>query len=232
MKKVLIGAGLITLFSCSKKEERSVNAARPFNVEKQKRDSATAPPWISNNQEFLDKFPQIIPDTLKFRAPNYDDKELGKKLTREEVQLFPNGHQLESFLGGGDFEAVGKFELDENTFGMVARMPGEYSFTALQLFFYDKKKDSFLPGHFELADKLGDAGYSEEIRSWLFWDTNKRLTAFTHVYTSVEKVDPADAVRPSKTNDYYMVTLTPQKFDTVRVNAETFAKMRPLLNRK
>ena len=226
---VLFSLSLLFL-SCTKKTE----AAENFDIEDtvvvtQKEDSANV--WISKNKDFLNKFRQIELDSTKFIAPDYSEKNIGKPLSKEELLLFPEDLNYQTFTGDyNDFEAVSRFEINENTIGLVARMPGEYSFTSLKLFFYDKKSDAMLPKYFELADKLGDAGYSEEIKSWV-WKENNQLKSFSYLWTSIEPIEPDDPTRPSRTDDYYLIKLSPEKFDTVRVSTADLPKFKKLLTK-
>ena len=234
--KNLVFAFILLAFldSCKKNEKIVADISTADTIALPEKDTLQAEKkWLSKNQDFLDKFKWIEIDSTKFVAPDYGDKGVGPKLTKKELQLFPETLDISSFTSKdyNGFEAHSKFYINKNSIGIVARMPGEYSFTSLKLFFYDKNKDEILPKYFELADKLGDAGYSEEIRSWL-WKENNRLRSFSYKWTKVEKVEPDDPTRESRTDDYYLITLSPEKIDTARVSKRDLVKYENLLNQK
>lgn len=233
--KYLLAIGIVamTLVSCKKSETTTNETLQNDTAVVIKSDSvATEKPWVSKNQAFLDKFKTIELDSTRFVAPNYEQKGLGPSLTKKELDLFPKDLDFSSFSSDyKEFEAISKFDINENLIGLVARMPGEYSFTSLKLFFYDKTKDEILQKYFEVADKLGDAGYTEEMKSWLFKDGNQ-LKSFSHHFTKVEKIEPDDPTRESQTNDYYIIKLSPEKIDTLRVSKTDLPKYHKLLNQK
>lgn len=235
MKNLLFAAVLLTAFTSCKKNETTVNQRYEADTTasvSQNNTLQTERPWVSKNQVFLDKFKIIELDFTKFSAPNYEVKSVGPSLTKEELQLFPKSLKVDSFIGEPDsFQAHSKFDINDNLIGLVARMPGEYSFTALKLFFYDKIKDEILPQYFEVADHTGDAGYSEKMTSWLFKDGNQ-LKSFSYHWTKIEKVEPDDPTRESRTDDYYIIKLSPEKMDTARVSKPDLAKYQKLLNQK
>lgn len=235
MKNLLLATFILAFFASCKKNETAVNNSVQTDsaVTADKIDSVQTPKtWVSKNQAFLDKFKTIELDSTKFSAPNYDVKSVGPSLNKEEIQLFPKSLNVESFVGQTDnFQAHSKFDINENLIGLVARMPGEYSFTALKLFFYDKTKDEILPKFFEVADHTGDAGYTEKLTSWLFKDGNQ-LKSFSYLFTKIEKVEPGDPTRESRTDDYYIIKLSPEKFDTLRVSKPDLVKYQKLLDQK
>lgn len=125
-------------------------------------------------------------DTARFVSPTLE-KKIGPSLTKKELKLFPRDERFDSFIGGIEkFQAFLKFEINENLYGLIVRMPGEYDFTAMHLYFYDIIKDEILPKSFEVADSTGDAGYYEDKKSWLFKDGN-HLKSFTYHWTELEK---------------------------------------------
>lgn len=230
MKKILFIAFSMALFSCNKTENAS-HYTSDSTVAEQK-DTVTADERISKNQEFLDKFRTVKLDTLRFAAPTYDEPNIGPTISQSELELFPTDLNLDSYVGEpAMFQAFLKFDINDNLYGLVARMPGEYSFTSMKLFFYDRIKDEIAPKYFEVADATGDAGYSEAITSWLFRDA-EQLKSFSYHWTKVEKIEPDDPTRESRTDDYYLISLSPDKIDTVRVSSSELSKYRELLSQK
>ncbi|UOE41698.1 hypothetical protein MTP09_03405 [Chryseobacterium suipulveris] len=230
MKKLFLAAVFFAIASCSEKKEITEETAKSTDTVTLKQDSAKV--VVSKNQQFLDKFKIIELDSTRFVSPDYDVKNVGPSLTKKEMELFPKSLNVDSFVGEqSDFQAYAKFEINPQLLGLVARMPGEYSFTALKLFFYDKTKDEILPQYFEVADKMGDAGYSEEIKSWL-WKEGNQLKSLTYYWTKVEKIEPDDPTRESQTNDYYLIKLSPEKIDTARISKANLGKFQKLLNQK
>lgn len=220
-------------FSCSKNEKVVHKTVNPDSTTAVQNDTINKDAVIvSKNQEFLDKFKTVKLDTLAFTAPDYGEN-IGPKLTSQELAMFPKNLKFSTFFHEdyNEFEAVSKFDINSELYGLVARVPGEYSFTSLKLFFYDRKKDQFLQQYFELADKLGDAGYTEEIKSWL-WRDGDRLKTFLYRWTKIEKIEPDDPVRESRTDDYFLVQLHPEKFDTLRVSGNNLSKYQHLLNKQ
>lgn len=236
MKNLIIAAGLLALASCKKSENVS-ETQQTDTLSSVKADTVAADnSWVSKNQAFLDKFRLIEPDYSMFAPPNDQEPMIGPALAKEELKLFPKTLNLESFMGSPEqfqeqFQAYVKFDIDSNTIGLVSRMPGEYVFSALNLFFYDKNKEAILPQYIELADEMGDAGYSEKTKSWIFKEASK-IKSFTYKWTKIEPVDPDDQTRPSRTDDFYLITLNPQKIDTARVSKEDLPKYQKYLNQK
>lgn len=228
----MLFAIVFALYSCKKTETTITNNPAADSKMTGQSDTVQVVEWTSKNQEFLDKFRTIELDSSRFVAPRYDEPKIGPSISKAELELFPKSLKVDSFVGEPEmFQAFLKFEIDENHYGLVARMPGEYSFTSMKLFFYDKKQDAILPQVFELADATGDAGYSEEIKSWLWKDKNE-LKSFTYHWTKVEKIEPDDPTRESRTDDYYIIKLSPEKIDTVRVSKTDLPKYQKLLNQK
>lgn len=230
MKKILFIALSMALYSCNKAETAS-HKTSDATVAEQK-DTDTVDERISKNQEFLDKFRTVKLDTLRFAAPTYDEPNIGPNISKSELQLFPADLNLDSYVGEtAMFQAFLKFDINDNLYGLVARMPGEYSFTSMKLFFYDRIKDEIAPKYYEVADATGDAGYSEAITSWLFRDA-EQLKSFSYHWTKVEKIEPDDPTRESRTDDYYLISLSPEKIDTVRVSSSELPKYRELFSQK
>ncbi len=234
MKKLVIASALVLSFTACQKNEKIVSDTKELDsVTVADQDSVaveTLP--VSKNQTFLKKFRQIELDSTAFIAPEYGDNSTGPAITHEEIALFPETLSLAGFSNPDvrGFEAHSKFDINENLMGIVARMPGEYSFTSLKLFFYDKTKDAFLPQYFELADIFGDAGYYEEVKSWL-WKDGENLKSLLYRQTKVEKIEPDDPVRESKTEDYYLVKLNPAKMDSSRVSKDDLQAFQKLIQR-
>lgn len=224
---------LLAVSACQKKETAASSVIMEDSSSAVLTDSVeTVTPWVSDNQDFLDKFRTVEIDSSLFAPPTYEEGSIGKPLTADELKLLPSGLNTDSYIGNlTDFQAYTKFDIDANTLGLVLRTPGEYSFTALTLFFYDKKTDRILPKFFELADQTGDAGYSEKLTSWLIKDGNQ-LKSFSYHWTKVEKVEPDDPIRESRTDDYYLISLSPEKIDTARVSKNELSKYQHLLKQK
>lgn len=231
MKKATIILSLVlAVTACQKKETAETSVIVEDSMSVAPADLAqTVAPWVSTNQDFLDKFRRIEIDSSLFAPPTYEEGSIGKPLTADELKLLPKGLNTESYIGNlKDFQAYTKFDIDPNTLGLVLRTPGEYAFTSLTLFFYDKKTDRILPKFFKLADQTGDAGYSEKLTSWLFKDGNQ-LKSFSYHWTKVEKIEPSDPVRESRTDDYYLIKLSPEKIDTARISKSDLGKYQHLL---
>lgn len=234
MKNFILASALsAVIISCKKNEQAVTDELTSDSVAVIRNDTADSPlPRISKNQDFLDKFETVVLDSTKFVAPNYDSKGMGKRLDSLEVALFPKELNYSHFSSDySEFEAISKFDIDSNTIGLVARVPGEYSFTSVKLFFYNRTSDELLPKYFELADKLGDAGYTEELKSWL-WKDGNALKSLSYLWTTVEPIEPDDRTRRSRTDDYYLIHLSPGKFDTVRLSKNDLSKYRNLLQSK
>ena len=232
MKNLMLFAIVFALYSCKKTETTVTNTPIADSTTVSPADTVQVAEWTSKNQVFLDKFRTVELDSSRFVSPRYDEPKIGPTISKTELELFPKTLNIDSFIGEPEmFQAFLKFNINENLYGLVARMPGEYSFTSMKLFFYDKKQDAILPQFFELADATGDAGYSEETKSWLWKDKNE-LKSFTYHWTKVEKVEPDDPTRESRTDDYYLIKLNPEKIDTLRVSKSDLPKYQKLLNQK
>ena len=216
MKKILLVLIALIVSSCSKNEEKEISESI------HKKDSASIvqdsiQDWVSINKDFLDKFRKISVDSTKFIAPEVEDQ-LGAILNKDDLKHFPKSLNWDTFAGVEKFETVGKFEFNEKFLGLLMRTPSEYSFTSVKLFFYDKNQEKILPNYFELADKWGDAGYTEEVKSWLFKSEENQLISFLHLYRDLQKIEPSDPTKPFTTNEYFRIQLSPEKFDTMRVS--------------
>ena len=230
MKNLFLIAIVFLIFSCNKKNEE-VPSQQTESQDSLVIEQDSAEKWVSKNQGFLDKFKTLELDSIGFTSPEYDDK-LGISLTKEDLKLFPKSMNWESFSADNQFETVGKFNIDKNTIGIVLRTPSEYSFSSLKLFFYDKNKEEISSKHLELADQWGDAGYSEEVKSWLYRDEKGNLKSFLHLYRDLQKIEAPDPTKPFTTNEYFEIEISPEKLDTARISKADLAKFRKLTGKK
>lgn len=187
---------------------------------------------ISKNQEFLDKFRLVVFDTMRFISPTWDEGKIGPNISANEMKLFPATFTEDPYWGDqGEYQAFLKFEINDKHYGLVARMPGEYAFTSLQLFLYDRIADQIIPPHYELADVTGDAGYKEEKHTWLYKESNAAV-AYTYHLEQLDKIEPSDPVIPYKKENYYLVQISPDRLDTLQTDGSKVAEFETYWRRK
>lgn len=152
----------------------------------------------SNNNKIANLYPWIfITDTLKIYSSSAEIDNpkyafAGKKIDSIKLALFPSYLNL-SVDEVRPIYACSRFKIDNERWGLITRMGGEYSSTAVNLFIYEPRKDS-LCFYKELAEDFGDAGDVYRKTTWLFLIPDKLVGAFTRsdrlFYNMVD--NPAD----------------------------------------
>lgn len=154
----------------------------------------------SNNNKIANLYPWLyITDTLKIYSSSVEINDpkfpfSGKKIDSLKLALFPSYLDL-TVDELRPMYACSRFKIDDERWGLITRMGGEYSSTAIKLFIYDHRKDS-LYYYKELAEDFGDGGDVYIKTTWLFPKEDKRIGAFTRsdrlFYNSVD--DPGDTI--------------------------------------
>jgi hypothetical protein len=152
----------------------------------------------TNNNKIANLYPWLfITDTLKIYSssaeidnPTYPFH--GKKIDSLKLALFPAYLDL-SVDELRPVYACGRFKIDDERWGLITRMGGEYSSTAVKLLIYEHRKDS-LYFYKELAEDFGDAGDVYRKTTWIWPKEDKLIGAFTRsdrlFYNMVD--NPAD----------------------------------------
>jgi uncharacterized protein YcfL len=119
----------------------------------------------------------------------------------------------EGFYGIYSFKINGQFK------GLLTRTPGEYSPTDISLWIYDIKKDSIV-NNIQLADIFGDAGASEIISSYLFFDKEQQLKAlsYRHYYYD-HRFEEASDTTFEENHNYYFTKINFTSIDTLSTDS-------------
>lgn len=117
------------------------------------------------------------------------------------------------------FYGIYSFKINKQFVGLLTRTPGEYSSTVISLWIYDTKHDSIV-NEIQLADNFGDAGASEIINSYLFFDKEKKLNALTYRHYSYDHSveEETDTIVEEYWN-YYLTKLNATSVDTLSTDS-------------
>ena len=179
----------------------------------------------SVHAETLKKFKALVFDTLKVFY-DYGSKAFsGKELTLQEAKLLPIGIEENYFGKLSGVYACGRFDIDENRLGLIARTPSEYESSSVQLFFFDKQKDQFLPEYIQLGEVFGDAGDAFIKTSWLFRKDKKQLQALVYAYSSYNhEVEDTTDHTVDEWREYALLDFSKPKTDTLSTNSKVLTK--------
>lgn len=128
------------------------------------------------------------------------------------------------------FYACYKFDLDNNTIGLITRTPSEYESSSIKLFAYHKKTNT-MTFETELAENWGDAGDALNKSSWLFRAHGSGWLGIIEQFNYSEDLEDT-TVPISETYDYYHFKWNGSKIDTTSTDSsalvEIFKKMSPI----
>ena len=150
---------------------------------------------LTKNQRIEQFYKPYYFDTLKVYSTQYlDDSNFvfrGKKLDSAQLSLFPYPFSF-YYDEEQPIYACYRFKIDNNNVGLITRVYSEYTSTRIQLFVYDKLKDTIY-NYRELAEDFGDGGEVFYQTSWLYYNKDKSVSCFTQedrlYYHSVEDMN-------------------------------------------
>jgi hypothetical protein len=140
-------------------------------------------------------------------------KFIGDSMFAEQTIKLPKSLQVENnFLG---FYYCGTLIVDDSTKAILIRTPSTYVSSSIKLFIYNQLKDTIV-NYYELADELGDAGYSYRKVCKLFKNSKNKLElVFTESHTAYN-------ISEDKMESNYMLnyncTLNQNQLDTISKN--------------
>jgi hypothetical protein len=199
---------LIVLFtSCGEKAPEGTVSQKPEAVK------------VSNLSLVENIFKDISSDTLYVfsdyeNAPGFQFK--GKAMDSLQAYVLP--YEIRNkYSFYKDFGACYKFEMEPGKIAMIARVPGEFSSTAVKLFLFDVKKDSVI-NFINLSDVFGDAGEWDWGKSCIFKDGANGKRLLTYCYFSYQ--NPVGDENSSDTltevrNKYFLLDLSGKFGDTL-----------------
>ena len=184
-------------------------------------------------KRFTSKFEHISIDTFKvyssdnLESGNYKFK--GVKLDSAEVALLPN-NLIERFKFDKDFYACFKFQIDSTYSGLIVRTPSEYMPSSIKLLILDNLEEKVIDSFIELAESIGDAGYSLEKKTWILDDNKFLLMQRDFEDKSVEnEKDTTTTI----TEYLYLIEFNNQRFDTLNKDtSRLLKKYRKILERE
>jgi len=149
-------------------------------------------------------------DSIYFFRGNQIDSTTFNLLTENVTRGLP---WTEGFYG------IYSFKINEQYKGLLTRTPGEYSPTVISLWIYDIKKDSIV-NNIQLANIFGDAGASETINSYLFFDKEQKLRALTyrHYYYD-HSVEEASDTTFEENHNFYFTKINFTTVDTLSTDS-------------
>jgi hypothetical protein len=132
---------------------------------------------IDKSIEFLDLFKTINPNGLHIYPPTWDSDGKIHKTPFEgnpiNIDKFTYVDNEEIFFnltackqGLSNIYAVGKFEINNEYFGLIVRQYSQYDESLVQLLLWNKKENKIEKG-IDLADSFGDEGWYFDLESWI-----------------------------------------------------------------
>lgn len=175
----------IVLFSfiaaCSTSEEPD----ELFNEAKPTTDS------ILEFDTLLNAYTPLETDTLEVFSLNNIETDgylyKGIELSERELIRFPEEYFAEKSTGMGVY-ACFRFAIDENTTGLITRVPAEYEASDLHLFLYDKETKK-ISDCGNLARSFGDGGDVNILNSWIIQQGRTKVVYSAEIYQHYNWVD-------------------------------------------
>lgn len=132
---------------------------------------------VDNATDFLNLFNDIDPEGLHIYPISWDKNgqiiktpfegvaiDVQKYSYTDDKKLFINIEACKKGLG--NIYAIGKFDINDNYYGLVMRQYSQYEESLIQLMLWDKKHNIIING-LDLADSFGDAGWYFDFESWI-----------------------------------------------------------------
>lgn len=162
-------------------------------------------------QPLLDCYTDLKTDTLLVATPG----------NLEDASSVYHGKLIDTALLPPEFEpssdpyyACFKFNLDNNTIGLITRCPDEYASSSIKLFAYHQQNNT-ITFETELANTWGDAGDFLDKSSILYRNIDKGWMGIIENYVGSEAT-PADSTTLGfESFDYYHVKWEHQRLDTI-----------------
>ncbi len=210
----LLAIPLIVLQACSEPE-----AEKPKEVPKASRLSVV-------DSLFKDL---IIEDTFYvYSSWGGTENHPFKGTPMDSVQVASLTYHLKtSYSYFKDVGACYKFPLDASRFALIARVPGEYESTAINLFVFDVEKDSVVQT-LHLADVFGDAGESMSYSSCIFREKDHGLKVATQWHSEYShSVDNENDTTVERWNRFWIIDLGKHAGDTLLKDSATIVNTYP-----
>ncbi|RFS23496.1 hypothetical protein DVR12_10815 [Chitinophaga silvatica] len=117
-----------------------------------------------------------------------------------------------------------QFRLDDNTIGLITRVPSVYDATSINLSAYHKnsKKITF---EAELSETFGDAGDVMSKSTILYRNAAKKWEAILEYYESHEELEEDTNTQSNTYTAYYQYRWNQQKFDTIGFDSSKLAPL-------
>ncbi len=131
-----------------------------------------------------------------------------------------------------DMGACYKFPLDASRFALIARVPGEYESTAINLFVFDVGKDSVVQTLY-LADVFGDAGEAMFYSSCIFREKDHSLKVATQWHSEYShSVDNENDTTVERRNRFWVIDLGKHTGDTLLKDSATIFTTYPQISQR
>ena len=185
-------------------------------------------------ESLLKKLKEVSADTLEVYSTddleNADFAFRGTKLDSVEIATLPN-KMREVFNYDRDFYGCYQFRIDSIHVGLIIRTPSEYVTSSIKLFVLDNSSEEILDTFVELAESIGDAGYSMTKTSLIFKD-GIRLNYLIWQQDSEDMSVENENDTTIRTSDYlHLLTFDKKTFDTLNNNTDELQRMYKQLNR-
>ncbi len=158
------------LFSCSSSQKKEGEENSQSAVEVRKSSEITV-----TDSSFLALFPEISGDTIHIFSPAEKEggsKYIGKRIVPEFYKYFLFDVYMKRSLDTiNNIFSCYRIRLSDTRSGLIVRIPGQYSETAVNLFLWDNQAKKII-GNFELSDETGDGEWYFVRDAWLV-DINK-----------------------------------------------------------
>ncbi|MES2543800.1 MAG: hypothetical protein V4548_02865 [Bacteroidota bacterium] len=165
-----------------------------------------------------------------------------KDTTFSEIYVYPDtnytkskflfsGKQIDSItlskisknIGNGipwteGFYGIYSFKINKKYTGLITRIPGIYDSSVISLWLYNNDNNSVVK-NIQLADVVGDAGASEIINSYLFFEKDNKIRAFTYRHYSYDhSVEEESDTIIEENRDFYLIDINGNSIDTISKN--------------
>ena len=170
INQFMVAVAVSFLFSCSYSQKKEAGKIDQPSVEVIK-----APEIVVTDSSFLALFPEISGDTIHIFSPVEKEggsKFIGKRIVPEFYKYFLfDAHMKQSLDTINNIFSCYRIRLSDTRSGLIVRIPGQYSETAVNLFLWDHQSKKII-GNFELSDETGDGEWYFVKDAWLV-DINK-----------------------------------------------------------
>ena len=167
----------------------------------------------NENISFLNEFRTIKLDTLKYIDVDYFAKEnIVKKLKSEYNNLYPTNYLLSQSIET-PIEAIVKFKLDKNNWGLIIKGRGEKKINTCNFLLYNKKLKK-ITSFLEILNSTKTDEYYFLKKGTIFKPDSNNIIG-TYSYESIFLDDKNNIYK-----DFYIIKLLPTEINIVKLSGK------------